>query len=113
MLTFLKNTIKYGKRFNQELMGITFERKPPFYNNTTYTTKIKTHSAYSEDYQDIEIPRKEIIYKFSSTAILHSVSTKDNNYYPRAYMEECKYEGIEHISYFDSDSDSYSDSDFE
>ena len=49
-------------------MGINFERKPPFSNNTTYTTKIKTLSPYSEDYQDIKIPRKEIIYKFPSIA---------------------------------------------
>ena len=34
-------------------MGISFEREPPFYNNTTYTTKIKTFSPYLEDYQDI------------------------------------------------------------
>ena len=76
----------------EELMGIHFERKPPFSNNITCTTKIKTLSPYSEDYQDIKIPRKEIIYKFSSIAILHSVDEKDNKYYPRAYMEEYKYE---------------------
>ena len=51
--------------------------------------------------------------KFSSIAILHSVGTKDNKYYPQAYMEEHKYERIEEVSYFDSDSDSDSDSDFE
>ena len=94
-------------------MEINSERKPPFYNNTTYKTKIKTHSPYSEDYQEVEIPSKEIIYKFLSVAIFHSVSTKDNKYYPQAYMEECKYERIVHISYFDNDSDSDFDSDFE
>ena len=50
------------------------------------------------------IPKKEIIYKFSSIAILHSVNTK-------AYMEEYKYQRIEEVSHFDFDSDS--DSDFE
>ena len=49
-------------------MELNFERKPPFSNNITCTTKIKTLSPYSEDYQDIKIPRKEIIYKFSSIA---------------------------------------------
>ena len=39
-------------------MGISFERKPPFYNNTTYTTKIKTSSPYSEDYQDTRNPKE-------------------------------------------------------
>ena len=92
-------------------MGINFERKPPFSNNTTYTTKIKTLSPYSEDYQDIKIPRKEIIYKFSSIAILHSVRVKDDKYYPQAYIEEYKYERAEGISYFDNFFDS--DSDFE
>ena len=73
-------------------MGIHFERKPPFSNNITCTITIKTFSPYSDDYQDIKIPRKEIIYKFSSIAILHSVDEKDNKYYPRVYMEEYKYE---------------------
>ena len=90
-------------------MGINFERKAPFCNNITYTTKIKTLSSNSEDYQDIKIPQKGIIYKFSFTAILHSVIAKGNKYYPGAYMEECKYERIEHLSYFDNDSDSDSE----
>ena len=54
---------KYNKIWKkiEELMGINFERKPPFSNNITCTTKIKTLSPCSEDYQDIKIPRKEII----------------------------------------------------
>ena len=87
-------------------MGMKFERKPTFCNNITYATKIKTLSSYSEDYQDIKIPKKEIIYKLSSIAILHFVNTKDDKYYPEAYMEEYKYERIEEVSYIDSDSDS-------
>ena len=43
----------------EELMGLNFERKPLFYNNIACTTKIKTLSPYSEDYQDIKIPRKK------------------------------------------------------
>ena len=92
----------------EELMGINFERKPPFCNNITY----ETLSSYSEDYQDIKIPKKEIIYKFSSIAILHFENTKEDKCYPQAYIEEHKYERIEEVSYFDSDSDSDSDSDF-
>ena len=42
----------------EELMGINFERKLPFRNNSTYTTKIKTISSYSEDYQHIKKPQK-------------------------------------------------------
>ena len=45
-------------------MGINFERKPPFCNNVTYTTKIKTLSSYGDDYQDMKISRNEIVYKF-------------------------------------------------
>ena len=106
---------KYNKIWKkiEELIGISFERKPPFYNNITCTTKIKTLSPYSEDYQDIKIPRKEMIDKFSSIAILHSLNTKDSNYYPQAYMEEYKYERVEEVSYFDNYFDSGSDSDFE
>ena len=95
----------------QELMGINFEKKPPVCNNITYTTKIKTLLPYSEDYEDIKIPQKEIIFKFSSIAILHSVNTKDANYYPQAYMEECKYERIQEVFHFDNDFDSDSDGD--
>ena len=91
-------------------MQINFERKPPFCNNISYATKIKTLSSYSEDYQGIKIPKKEIIYKFSSIAILNSVNTKDDKYYPQAYMEEYKYDRIEEVSYFDNDFDSDSDS---
>ena len=103
---------KYNKIWKkiEELMGINFERKPPFYN-IACTTKIKALSPYSEDYQAIKSPRKEIIYKFSSIAILHSVITKDYKYYPQAYMEEYKYERVEEASYFhnyfDSDSDHF------
>ena len=104
---------KYNKIWKkiEELMGTNFERKLSFCNNITYTRKIKTLSSYSEDYQDIKKPRQEVIYKLSSIAILHSVSAKDNKYYPRAYVEEYKYERVEHITYFDNDSDSNSDSD--
>ena len=79
---------KYNKIWKkiEELMGISFERKSPFYNNIAFATTTKTLSPYSEDFQDIKIPRKEIIYKFSSIAILHSVITKDDKYYPQAYM---------------------------
>ena len=51
---------KYNKIWKEikELMGINFETKPPFSNNITYTTKIKTLLPYSVDYQDIKLPRK-------------------------------------------------------
>ena len=107
---FFKKYNKIWKKI-EELMEINFEREPPFCNNITYITKIKTLSSSSEDYQDIKIPRKGIIYKFSSIATLHSVNTKHNKYYPWAYMEECNSERMEHIFYFDNDSDSESDSD--
>ena len=116
MLIFLKNTIKNGKKI-EELMRINFERKPQFCTNAAFTTKTKIFLSYSEEYQDMRLPKKEIICKFSSIAILHSVNTIDDEYYPRVYMEECKYERIEEVSHFDNDSDSYtdpvSDSDFE
>ena len=59
----------------------------------------------------MKILRKETFYKFSSIAILHSADTKDDKYFPRAYMEEYKYERIEEVFYFDNDFDSSSDSD--
>ena len=52
-----------------------------------------------------------MVYKFSSIAILHSVNTKDNKYYPQVHMEEYNYERTEEFSHFDNDSDSDSDSD--
>ena len=110
ILIFFEKYNKIWKKI-EELMGINFERKRPFSNNITCTTKIKTLSPYSEDYQDIKIPRKEIIYKFSSVVTLHSVGEKDDKYYPQAYMEEYKYERGEAISYFHKFFDS--DNDFE
>ena len=92
-------------------MGINFERKPPFCNNITCTTKVKTLSSYSEDNQNIIITRNEILYKLLSIDILHSVINKDNEHCPRAYMEEYKYERIEKVHYFNNDLDSDSDSD--
>ena len=50
---------------------------------------MKTILYYAEEYQDIRLPKKEIIYKFSFIAILHSVIIMDDEYYPRVYMEEC------------------------
>ena len=43
---------KYNKIWKEikELMGINFETKPPFSNNITCTTKIKTLLPYSVDY---------------------------------------------------------------
>ena len=37
------------------------------------------------------------MYKFPSIAILHSVNTKGDEYYPQALMGEYKYERIEEI----------------
>ena len=54
---FFEKCNKIWKKI-EELMGINFERKPPFYNNTTYTTKIKTSSRYSQDYQDTRNPKE-------------------------------------------------------
>ena len=40
-------------------MGTNVERKPPFCNNVTYTTKIKTFSSYSEVSENIKITKKK------------------------------------------------------
>ena len=100
---------------NWGINGNKFWKKTTFCNNIIYTTKIKALSPYSEDYPDIKISKKEIIYKFSFIAILYSVNTKDDSYYPQAYMEDYKHERIEEVSHVDndSDSDSYSDSNIE
>ena len=52
---------KYNKIWKkiEELMGINFEIKPTFCNNIACITEIKTLSSYSEDYQDMIIPRKK------------------------------------------------------
>ena len=69
---------KYNKIWKiEELMGINSERKLPFSNNITCTTKIKTLPPYSQDYQDIQIPKKEIIYKFMLFALNHDNNCKD------------------------------------
>ena len=95
---FFEKYNKIWKKF-EELMEINFEKNPPFCNNIIYCKN--------------KNPNRRNIFKFSSIAILHSVSTEDNKHYPRAYVEECKYERREHISYFDNNSYSDSYSDFE
>ena len=89
MLIFLKKKSNKIWKKIEKLMKINFERKLPFSNNITYTAKTKT-------------PIEGIIYKFSSIVILHSVRTKDNKQYPEAYLEECKYERVGHVFYFDN-----------
>ena len=64
-ISFEINDADFFEKFNkiwkriEELMGLNIERKPPFCNNITYTTKIKTFSSYSEVYEDIKIPKKK------------------------------------------------------
>ena len=65
IISFEINDVEFFEKYNkmwkkiEDLMGINFERKPPFCSNIRYTTKIKTLSPYSEDYQGIKIPKKK------------------------------------------------------
>ena len=54
---FFEKWNKIWKEF-KELMGINFETKPPFSNNITCTTKIKTLLPYSVDYSVHKTPKK-------------------------------------------------------
>ena len=39
-------------------MRINSERKPQFCTNAAYTTKMKIFLSYSEEYQDMSLPKK-------------------------------------------------------
>ena len=79
MLIFLKNTTKYGKRLRKKWEYVLKENHHFVIISHIQQKKKKTVSSYSEDYQDIKIPRKEILLKFSSIAILHSYFDNDSD----------------------------------
>ena len=57
---FFENYNKISKKI-EELMGINFERKPPFCNNITYTTKNKNTFTLFRRLSEHKNPKKRNI----------------------------------------------------
>ena len=122
--SFLKVTIKYGKKI-EELLGIKFNTKPTCGDDEKYIkTKIKsyennvtTNLYHKKGYKNVS--KEKIPHKFLSLIILDSILYAYEKYLPKIFLEECKYaeEKIKTKNYIDKElksaSDSKSDSDSE
>ena len=54
-------------------------------------TKIKFHRNRVTDFHNKEIPKADSIYIDLAVISLGSAPKKDGNYYPQAFLKECKY----------------------
>ena len=74
-------------------MNIEFDSKPVYADNDKYIkTKIKSHRDKTHtNFQGKKMPKKDASYKCLSLIMLDSVIRGNNEYYPRALLEKCKY----------------------
>ena len=98
-------------------MGIDFESKAT-YNDKYINTKIKTYKdGITTNFYDKtgfkEVPEEKVPHKCLSVIILDSVLYAYDKYYPRIFLEECRYvkKDIKTKNYIDMELDSKSDSD--
>ena len=54
-------------------------------------TKIKSHGDEVTDFYDKEIPKVDSSHTCLGIISLDSALKKDDNYYPRVFLRECKY----------------------
>ena len=54
-------------------------------------TKIKSHGDEVTDFYDKEIPKVDSSHTCLGVISLDSALKKDDNYYPRVFLRECKY----------------------
>ena len=125
-MSFLVNDtellIKYTETWNKirDLINKKFDSKPVY--NKYINTKIKLCNndikTTSHDKNNIrEVPKENCAYKCLSLIPLDSVIQTNKNNYPQTFLEECKYKLTNKkvknliISYFDSSSESNSESD--
>ena len=63
----------------------------PVYNKKFLKTKIRSYSDEVTDFYDKEIPKVDCNHTFLAVVILDSGLEKDDNYYLRVFLKECKY----------------------
>ena len=129
-IQLLKNYNKIRKKI-EKLMKIDFSTKTTYGDDDKYIkTKIKTYKDSTNVYNkkgSKKIPEEKIPHKCLSIIILDCILYAYEKYYPKIFLEECKYEQekIKTKSHIDeelksesdadsdSDSDNYSDSDID
>ena len=74
-------------------MNIEFVSEPVYGDNDKYIkTKIKMHEdRVNTNFQSKKMPKENASYKCLSLIVLDSVIRVDKIYYPRTFLEECKY----------------------
>ena len=114
--SFLKITIKYGKKVNK-LLKINSESKPVYGDDDKYIkTKIKIYADYMiSNFHGKIMPKEKAPCKCLSIIMLDSVIKANGKYYPQALLEECKYvqEKIKIENLIDDDLDSDSNDEIE
>ena len=71
-------------------------------------TKIKSHGDKVTDFCDKEIPNMDSTHTCLAIITLHSALKKDENYYPKVRLKECKYIEKNVIRRITEDMDSFS-----
>ena len=71
-------------------------------------TKIKSHGDKVTDFCDKEIPNMDSTHTCLAIITLHSALKKDENYYPKMLLKECKYIEKNVIRRITEDMDSFS-----
>ena len=71
-------------------------------------TKIKSHGDKVTDFCDKGIPNMDSAHTCLAIITLHSALKKDENYYPKVLLKECKYIEKNVIRRITEDMDSFS-----
>ena len=122
-MSFLPNDaellIKYTEIWNKirDLINKKIDSEP-FYNNKyikskikLYNNDIKTNFHYKNNIR--EVPKENCAYKCLSLISSDSVVQTNKKYYPKTFLEECKYKLTNKKNFIISNFDSSSESDAE
>ena len=63
----------------------------PVYNKEFLKTRIKSQGDEVTDFDDKEIPKVDSNHTCLAVISLDSALKKDENYYPKVFLKECKY----------------------
>ena len=101
----------------EELMKINFESKPVYGDHDKYIkTKIKMYAgSVITNFHNKKMPKEKAPCKCLSIIMIDSVIKANKKYYPRTFLEECKYiqekiKIVNHIDEYLENSESDSDS---
>ena len=110
----LKNHNKIWEKV-EKLLKIDFESKPVYGDIDKYIkTKIKIYAgSVITNVHGKKIPKEKAPCKCLSIIVLDSVIKSNKKYYPKTFLEECKYvqEKIKIESHIDEDLDRYDSND--